>query len=154
MQVYRIQLRPTTWLWAVLVKGTRETIYVGYNADGDGDAITYRTSDKGDGTVLENSVVTDGKVAYALRVKHPFIVGSNEVHHYIYNVLINPVSRLPPPVRNEQIFFAGGTIKSVSLNTTPRIADPGSLLHLSLDISSTKADPFRSVTADAENVFI
>ena len=137
-----------------LVKGTRETIYVGYNADGDADAITYRTGDNGDGTVLESSVVMNGDKAYAHREKHPFIIGSNEIHRYIYNVLINPIRRVLPPVsaKKEILPFASGAIKSVSLNTTPQIANPGSLLHLNLDISSTDAESFSAATEDNGNV--
>lgn len=125
-----------------LVDGTRETMYVARGAPGDGVGITYRTSARGDGTVYEGSALAEGNQAFVLRSKHPFIVGSNEVHRYVYNILIDPVQNIPQMVNSERIFIGGGDVQSLVLAATPQIAGVGQIVDLRLDLTADPAQNF------------
>lgn len=128
-----------------LVDGTRETMYVARGAEGDGVGITYRTSARGDGTVYEGSALADGNQSFVLRSKHPFIVGSDEVHRYVYNILIDPVQTVPQMVNSERIFVGGGDVESLVLRALPQIAGVGQTVDLRLDLT---ADPSQNFDGD------
>jgi hypothetical protein len=133
-----------------LVDGTRETMYVARGAAGDGAGITYRTSARGDGTVYEGSAMADGNQSFVLRSKHPFIVGSDEVHRYVYNVLIDPVQSVPQMVNSERLFVGGGDIASLALTASPQIASVGATVDLRLNLTADPAQNFDEVElADA-----
>jgi hypothetical protein len=127
-----------------LVDGTRETMYVARGAAGDGAGITYRISARGDGTVYEGSALADGNQSFVLRAKHPFIVGSDEVHRYVYNVLIDPVQTVPQMVNSERIFVGGGDVESLALMAMPQIAGVGQNVDLRLDLNADPAQNFDS----------
>lgn len=124
------------------VEGTRETMYVAHGASGDGEGITYRTSARGDGTVYEGSAKADGNQSFVLRSKHPFIVGSDEVHRYVFNVLIDPVHSVPEMVNSERLFIGGGDIVSLALAAAPQIAGLRDDIDLTLDLTATEAQLF------------
>ncbi|OAN73440.1 hypothetical protein A8B82_02770 [Sulfitobacter sp. EhC04] len=125
-----------------LVDGTRETMYVARGAEGDGVGITYRTSARGDGTVYEGSALADGNQSFVLRSKHPFIVGSDEVHRYVYNILIDPVQTVPQMVNSERIFVGGGDVESLVLRALPQIAGVGQTVDLRLDLTADSSQNF------------
>lgn len=135
-----------------LVENTRETIYVSTDSPGDGVGLTYRTSARGDGTVFEGSALASGNQAFVLRSKHAFIVGSEEVHRYVFNTLINPVEVTPAPVNSERIFVAGADISSLALNATPQIVGRDSPVIARLDLSADPAQPFDLSTVHASTV--
>lgn len=125
-----------------LVENTRETIYVKRDAPGDGEGLSYRNSARGDGTVYEGSANAPGNKAFVLRAKHPFIVGSDEVHRYVYNVLIDPVQDLPEMVNSERILLGGGDVDSLSLTAAPQIAGQGETVTLRLDLTALASQTF------------
>lgn len=129
-----------------LVDGTRETMYVARGAAGDGAGMTYRTSARGDGTVYEGSAIAEGNQAFVLRSKHPFIVGSDEVHRYVYNILIDPVQNIPQMVNSARLFVGGGDVESLALSADPQIAGAGQVVSLRLDLT---ADPAQNFDEDA-----
>lgn len=131
------------------VTGTRETVYVAHDASGDGTGISYRSDEYGDGTVYEGAMLEDGKVSYAMRSKHAFIVGSTEVHRYIYNVLINPVRRQPEPVNNTVMRFANGRVEALNLALAPRIAGAGQEVAARLDLTAERSHRFDADELDA-----
>ncbi|APE44608.1 hypothetical protein BOO69_15195 [Sulfitobacter alexandrii] len=129
-----------------LVDGTRETMYVARGAPGDGAGITYRVSARGDGTVYEGSALAEGNQAFVLRSKHPFIVGSDEVHRYVYNILIDPVQNVPQMVNSERIFVGGGDVRSLALAASPQIAGTGQTVELRLDLNADPSQVFDEET--------
>lgn len=137
-----------------LVDGTRETMYVARGAAGDGVGITYRTSARGDGTVYEGSAIAQGNQAFVLRSKHPFIVGSDEVHRYVYNILIDPVQNVPSMVNSERLFVGGGDVASLVLDASPQIAGVGETVALRLNLTADPAQNFdEDELADVQIMF-
>lgn len=125
-----------------LVENTREVIYVDHASSGDGNGISYRTSERGDGTVYEGSAKAPGNIAYVLRGKHAFITGTDEVKRYVYNVLINPVDDIPELVSSKRIFIAGGDVRSLALTISPQIVGQDETVSLTLDLTADDAQPF------------
>ena len=116
--------------------------------------ITYRTSARGDGTVYEGSAIAQGNQAFVLRSKHPFIVGSDEVHRYVYNILIDPVQNVPSMVNSERLFVGGGDVASLVLDASPQIAGVGETVALRLNLTADPAQNFdEDELADVQIMF-
>lgn len=128
---------------------TREVLYVPFDADGDGDGVSYRESTRGDGTVHElsalppenNQIVTKTNELAVLRAKHPFVPGDEASTIYYYNVLVNPARTPIRAVSGEELEFAGGAVDTASLTLGEKVILQDQPFDLIFDVALQNDQP-------------
>ena len=141
------------------VKNTREVVYAGFDARGDGDAIAFRQGAEGDGTVHRKSAALPGinqgattsNIGVVMRAGHPFITGSPEATAYIFHMLVDPIDGVIQPVSNTVMSFARGAVGTVGMNAEPAVMTVGSAFDIALAVSQEEGSSFdRDTAKDAE----
>jgi hypothetical protein len=131
-------------------KTTRETMYVAKDSGGNGEGVTYRFKETGDGTVLSFSAQlprntqteTVSNHAYIMNAGHPFIVGNNDATEYLFNTLVNPIPERIEPVSGGRIDFAEGSIIKSTLELSGKAVFVGETLDILLALEPQEGDPF------------
>ena len=133
-------------------KTTRETIYISKGSLGNGQGVTYRFKETGDGTVLSYSAElprnkqteTVSNHAYIMNAGHPFIVGDKDATEYLYNTLVSPIPDKIEAVTGGRIEFAGGSITKANLEIPGQVIFLGDPLNVLLALEPQDGEPFDS----------
>lgn len=116
------------------VEGTNQTFYLSNDVDGEG--ITFKTNNDGDGTVHRLSALPpeypDVSVITAYQTSHPVIFDDDSVQQQIHGVILNPLDEIITAVAGGFWQFSNVTIVSSGLEIDPSIALPGEEITVTL----------------------
>ncbi|WP_171103111.1 hypothetical protein [Ruegeria sp. HKCCD7255] len=130
-----------------------DTVYINHNSEGDGDMIEFRSTVRGDGTVIEWSAASeDGSLNYASRSKHAFIVGSPAVAEHLKHMVVDPIIDRPTLVSNNTILFAGGHVETIEFGASTQFIREGASLQVNLSMSEFSAFRFDRQSASQLDV--
>ncbi|WP_298965684.1 hypothetical protein [uncultured Roseibium sp.] len=142
------------------VKNTRQTVYVDFGANGDGDGVSFRVNAQGDGTVHKDSALlpanqhneTWQNEYVVMHAKHPFIVGDRNTTEYIYNMLVDPVRDGIQGVSGSPVVFAGSPIGEIGLVVEDSVLFEEDLFGATLSIDFAAVTGFDAEEARAAEI--